>query len=169
MKSQLTRIALIGIVLILMGCSNTTPELPGDINIKIIDITDNRQNTKLNPPILTDPDPGPTTLPTPIQKFYDDWSTRYNSNLSPSQHAYCLSHSNKKSFTEIEDWIFLVNTAPERINDKIYGVLETKCSAILTLFSSDLMANQLDKGSAIIASGEFSGNILELTKYLKID
>ena len=165
MKSQLTRIALIGIVLILMGCSNQF-EMPGDI--KIVDITDTEPNK--HPPITRIPNVPPTPhLPFPIQKFYDDWSRRYNSNLSPSQHAYCLSHSNKKSFTEIKDWIFLVNEAPSIVNGKIYGVLETKCSAILTLFSSDLMANQLDKGSAIIASGKFNGNILELTKYLKID
>ena len=166
MRTKLTHIALIGIVMILIGCSNAAPELPGDI--EIVDIIDTEAN--INPPITSiTRDAEPIPLPTPIQKFYDDWSTRYDSNLSPSQHAYCLSHSNKKSFTEIKDWIFLVNEEPSIVNGKTYGVLETKCSAILTLFHNDLMAEKLNKGSAIIASGEFSDNILELSKYLKID
>jgi len=166
MRNQLRCIALIGMLLSLLGCSNAAPELPGDI--EIVDIIDTEPNI-INIHTPTPRDAETTPLPTPIQKFYDDWSTRYDSNLSPSQHAYCLSHSNKKSFTEIKDWIFLVNEEPSIVNGKTYGVLETKCSAIITLFNNDLMAEKLNKGSAIIASGEFSDNILELTKYLKID
>ena len=165
MSIQSKVIATLSLLLILVGCrvSETTP--PGDIkignleqNIIPVDKPKNTKNTlKPNP------------LPTPIQKFYDEWSSRYDSNLSPSQHAYCLTHSNKKSFTVLKNWIFLVNEEPRKIDGKVYGVLETKCSAILTLFSADLKPVKLHKGSPIIASGKFRGNVLTISEYVKLD
>ena len=161
-KSNL--IAALSILLILVGCSVSETTPPGDIkneNLKQNTFPDKPENTKntLKPnPVLT-----------PTQKFYDEWSLRYDSNLSPSQHAYCLAHSNKKSFTVLKDWIFLVNEEPRKIDGKVYGVLETKCSAILTLFSADLKSVKLHKGSPIIASGEFRSNVLTISEYVKLD
>ena len=154
-KSNL--IAALSILLILLGCSVSESTPPGDIEIVNLE-----QNIiSLEKPKNTKNTLKPNPLPIPIQKFYDEWNSRYDSNLSPSQHAYCLTHSNKKSFTVLKDWIFLVN--------EIYGVLETKCSAILTLFSADLKSLKLHKGSPIIASGEFRGNVLTISEYVKLD
>ena len=100
-QSKVT-VALSIILLILMGCrvSETTP--PSDIKIENLE-----QNIiSVDKPKNTKNTLKPSPLPTPIQKFYDEWSSRYDSNLSPSQHAYCLTHSNKKSFTVLKDWIF---------------------------------------------------------------
>lgn len=165
MSTQSTLIASLSILLFFMGCSVSGPTPPGDIKIV------NLEQTIISPgkPKIALNANKTTPLPTPIQKFYDDWSTRYDSNLSPSQHAYCISNSNKKSFTEIKDWIFLVNEAPRKINGKVYGVLETKCSAILSLFFSDLKPEKLTKGTPIIASGKFRGNVLKISEYLKLD
>ena len=162
-KSNL--IAALSILLILLGCSVSESTPPGDIEIVNLE-----QNIiSLEKPKNTKNTLKPNPLPIPIQKFYDEWNSRYDSNLSPSQHAYCLTHSNKKSFTVLKDWIFLVNEEPRKIDGKIYGVLETKCSAILTLFSADLKSVKLHKGSPIIASGEFRGNVLTISKYVKLD
>ena len=162
-KSNL--IAALSILLILMGCSVSESTPPGDINIVNLE-----QNIiSLEKPKNTKSTLRPNPLPTPIQKFYDEWNSRYDSNLSPSQHAYCLTHSNKKSFIVLKDWIFLVNEEPRKIDGKIYGVLETKCSAILTLFSADLKSVKLHKGSPIIASGEFRDNVLTISEYVKLD
>ena len=68
-------------LLSLLGCSNAAPELPGDI--EIVDIIDTEPN--IIKTYTHSEDAETTPLPTPIQKFYDDWSTRYDSNLSPSQ------------------------------------------------------------------------------------
>ena len=163
-QSKVT-VALSIILLILMGCrvSETTP--PSDIKIENLE-----QNIiSVDKPKNTKNTLKPSPLPTPIQKFYDEWSSRYDSNLSPSQHAYCLTHSNKKSFTVLKNWIFLVNEEPRKIDGKVYGVLETKCSAILTLFSADLKPVKLHKGSPIIASGKFRGNVLTISEYVKLD
>ena len=162
-KSNL--IAALSILLILLGCSVSESTPPGDI-----EIVDLKQNIiSLEKPKNTKNTLKPNPLPIPIQKFYDEWNSRYDSNLSPSQHAYCLTHSNKKSFTVLKDWIFLVNEEPRKIDGKIYGVLETKCSAILTLFSADLKSVKLHKGSPIIASGEFRDNVLTISEYVKLD
>ena len=162
-KSNL--IAALSILLILMGCSVSESIPPGDI--KIVNLEQNI--ISLEQPKNTKNTLKPNPLPTPIQKFYDEWSSRYDSNLSPSQHAYCLTHSNKKSFTVLKDWIFLVNEEPRKIDGKVYGVLETKCSAILAIFSADLKPIKLHKGSPIIASGKFRGNVLTISEYLKLD
>ena len=162
-KSNL--IAALSILLILVGCSVSESTPPGDI--KIVNLEQNI--ISLEKPKNTKNKLKPHPLPTPIQKFYDEWGSRYDSNLSPSQHAYCLAHSNKKSFTVLKDWIFLVNEEPRKIDGKVYGVLETKCSAILTLFSADLKSVKLHKGSPIIASGEFRSNVLTISEYVKLD
>ena len=162
-KSNL--IAALSILLILVGCSVSESTPPGDI--KIVNLEQNI--ISLEKPKNTKNKLKPNPLPTPIQKFYDEWGSRYDSNLSPTQHAYCLAHSNKKSFTVLKDWIFLVNEEPRKIDGKVYGVLETKCSAILTIFSADLKPIKLHKGSPIIASGKFRGNVLTISEYLKLD
>ena len=162
-KSNL--IAGLSILLILVGCSVSESTTPGDI--KIVNLEQNI--ISLEKPKNTKNKLKPNPLPTPIQKFYDEWGSRYDSNLSPSQHAYCLAHSNKKSFTVLKDWIFLVNEEPRKIDGKVYGVLETKCSAILTSFSADVKSVKLHKGSPIIASGEFRNNVLTISEYVKLD
>jgi len=147
MRTQLTKIVALGMLLILMGCERDPC----------------KSGAGCDPP-----DP-PLRPPSPVQKFQDDWSALYDSNLSPRQHAYCLSNSNKKSFTEVKDWIFLVNEAPRLIDGTMYGVLETKCSAILTIFSTDLKLGILKIGTPIIATGEFRGNRLDISEYVKLD
>ena len=162
-KSNL--IAALSILLILVGCSVSESTPPGDI--KIVNLEQNI--ISLEKPKNTKNKLKPNPLPTPIQKFYDEWGSRYDSNLSPSQHAYCLAHSNKKSFTVLKDWIFLVNEEPRKIDGKVYGVLETKCSAILTLFPADLNLEKMNKGTSIIASGELLGDLLTISEYVKLD
>ena len=162
-KSNL--IAALSILLILLGCSVSESTPPGDI--KIVNLEQNI--ISLEKPKNTKNKLKPNPLPTPIQKFYDEWGSRYDSNLSPSQHAYCLAHSNKKSFTVLKDWIFLVNEEPRKIDGKVYGVLETKCSAILTLFPADLNLEKMNKGTSIIASGELLGDLLTISEYVKLD
>ena len=102
-------IAALSILLILVGCSVSETTPPGDIKNENL-----KQNTFPDKPENTKNTLRPNPLLTPIQKFYDEWSLRYDSNLSPSQHAYCLAHSNKKSFTVLKDWIFLVNEEPRK-------------------------------------------------------
>ena len=162
-KSNL--IAALSILLILVGCSVSETTPPGDI--KIVNLEQNI--ISLEKPKNTKNKLKPNPLPTPIQKFYDEWGSRYDSNLSPTQHAYCLAHSNKKSFTVLKDWIFLVNEEPRKIDGKVYGVLETKCSAILTLFPADLNLEKMNKGTSIIASGELLGDLLTISEYVKLD
>ena len=162
-KSNL--IAALSILLILVGCSVSESTPPGDI--KIVNLEQNI--ISLEKPKNTKNKLKPNPLPTPIQKFYDEWGSRYDSNLSPTQHAYCLAHSNKKSFTVLKDWIFLVNEEPRKIDGKVYGVLETKCSAILTLFPADLNLEKMNKGTSIIASGELLGDLLTISEYVKLD
>ena len=164
MSIQLKQVAALSILLILMGCSVSETTPPGDIKNENL-----KQNTFPDKPEKTKNTLKPNPLLTPTQKFYDEWSSRYDSNLSPSQHAYCLTHSNKKSFTVLRDWIFLVNEEPRKIDGKVYGVLETKCSAILTLFSADLKIDQMNKGTPIIASGELLGDLLTISKYVRLD
>ena len=165
MSIKANLIAALSILLILLGCSVSESTPPRDIEIVNLE----HNIISLEKPKNTKNMLKPNPLPIPIQKFYDEWNLRYDSNLSPSQHAYCLTHSNKKSFTVLKDWIFLVNEEPRKINGTIYGVLETKCSAILTLFSGDLKSVKLHKGSPIIASGEFRGNVLAISEYVKLD
>ena len=162
-KSNL--IAALSILLILVGCSVSESTPPGDI--KIVNLEQNI--ISLEKPKNTKNKLKPNPLPTPIQKFYDEWGSRYDSNLSPTQHAYCLAHSNKKSFTVLKDWIFLVNEEPRKIDGKVYGVLETKCSALLTLFPADLNLEKMNKGTSIIASGELLGDLLTISEYVKLD
>ena len=162
-KSNL--IAALSILLILVGCSVSESTPPGDI--KIVNLEQNI--ISLEKPKNTKNKLKPNPLPTPIQKFYDEWGSRYDSNLSPTQHAYCLAHSNKKSFTVLKDWIFLVNEEPRKIDGKVYVVLETKCSAILTLFPADLNLEKMNKGTSIIASGELLGDLLTISEYVKLD
>ena len=165
MSIQSNVIVALSILLILMGCSVSESTPPGDK--KIVNLEQNI--ISLNKPKNSQNRLKPNPLPTPTQKFYDEWSSRYDSNLSPSQHAYCLTHSNKKSFTVLRDWIFLVNEEPRKIDGKVYGVLETKCSAILTLFSADLKLEKMNKGTPIIASGELLGDLLKISKYVRLD
>ena len=164
MSIKLKQVAALSILLILMGCSVSETTSPGDIKNENL-----KQNTFLDKPENTKNKLKPNPLLTPTQKFYDEWRSRYDSNLSPSQHAYCLTHSNKKSFTVLKDWIFLVNEEPQKIDGKIYGVLETRCSAILTLFSADLKLEKMNKGTPIIASGELLGDLLKISKYVRLD
>ena len=164
MSIQLKQVAALSILLILMGCSVSETTPPGEIKNENL-----KQNTFPDKPENTKNTLKPNPLLTPTQKFYDEWSSRYDSNLSPSQHAYCLTHSNKKSFTVLRDWIFLVNEEPRKIDGKVYGVLETKCSAILTLFSADLKLEKMNKGTPIIASGELHGDLLTISKYVRLD